>query len=423
MNRAIPSSAGENLAAPASSFDIDRIRSQFPILDQQVHGFPLVYFDNAATTQKPASVIETIDRYYRQDNANVHRGVHSLSERATEAYEAARIAVKEFINADSTREIIFVRGTTEAINLVAQSYARPKLGKGDEILISEMEHHSNIVPWQLVCEQTGASLKVIPIDSKGQLCLDQVESLISARTRLLAITHVSNALGTINPVAQLVELAHARSIPVLLDGAQATAHLPVDVQALDVDFYAFSAHKMYGPTGVGVLYGKQQTLEAMPPYQGGGDMISMVKFDKTLYNDLPYKFEAGTPNIAGVIGFAAALRYLEDTGLDTIQQYEGKLLSYGLTRAVAFPGLRLIGTAAHKVGILSFVLDDVHPHDVGTILDRQGIAVRTGHHCSMPIMDHFKIPATVRASFAIYNTVDEVDRLFEALDRVRKVFS
>jgi len=422
MNRAIPS-AGENLAAPAPSFDIDRIRSQFPILDQLVHGFPLVYFDNAATTQKPLSVIEAIDHYYRHDNANVHRGVHSLSERATEAYEAARIAVKEFINADSTREIIFVRGTTEAINLVAQSYARPKLGKGDEILISQMEHHSNIVPWQLVCEQTGASLKVIPIDSKGQLCLDQVESLISARTRLLAITHVSNALGTINPVAQLVELAHARSIPVLLDGAQATAHLSVDVQALDVDFYAFSAHKMYGPTGVGVLYGKQQLLEAMPPYQGGGDMISMVKFDKTLYNDLPYKFEAGTPNIAGVIGFAAALRHLDEIGLDTIRQYENKLLSYGLTRAVAFPGLRLIGTAAHKVGILSFVLDDVHPHDVGTILDRQGIAVRTGHHCSMPIMDHFKVPATVRASFAIYNTVDEVDRLFEALDRVRKVFS
>jgi len=409
MNRAIPSAAGENLAASSPSFDIGRIRSHFPILDQQVHGFPLVYFDNAATTQKPAAVIETIDHYYRHDNANVHRGVHTLSERATEAYEAARSAVKDFINADSTREIIFVRGTTEAINLVAQSYARPNLGKGDEILISEMEHHSNIVPWQLVCEQTGAKLKVIPIDNKGQLCLDQVESLLTARTRLVAITHVSNALGTVNPVAQLIELAHARSIPVLLDGAQATAHLSVDVRALDVDFYAFSAHKMYGPTGVGVLYGKQQLLEAMPPYQGGGDMISMVKFDKTLYNDLPYKFEAGTPNIAGVIGFAAALSYLEEIGLDTVRQ--------------AFPGLRLIGTAANKVGILSFVLDDVHPHDVGTILDRQGIAVRTGHHCSMPIMDHFKVPATVRASFAIYNTVDEVDRLFDALDRVRKVFS
>lgn len=409
--------------APEIHFDIDVIRSQFPILQQEIYGYPLAYLDNAATTQKPAPVIDTVEHYYRCDNANVHRGVHSLSERATKAYEDARVAAGKFINARSTKEIVFVRGTTEAINLVAQSYARPRLQKGDEILISEMEHHSNIVPWQLVCEQTGAQLKVVPIDDKGQLCTDRIAALLSPRTRLLAITHVSNALGTINPIAGLIDLAHAHSIPVLVDGAQATAHMEVDVQALDVDFYAFSSHKMYGPTGVGVLYGKEQLLDAMPPYQGGGDMISMVTFDKTLYNDLPYKFEAGTPNIAGVIGFGTALHYLNEIGLEPVRQYEHKLLSYAITRAVSFSGLRLVGTAMNKVAILSFVLDDIHPHDIGTILDRQGIAVRTGHHCSMPIMDHFKVPATVRASFAMYNTVDEVDRLFEALDRVRKVFS
>jgi len=398
------------------------LRADFPILQQQIYGHPLAYLDNAATTQKPQCVIDAIGHYYAQENANVHRGVHYLSELSTVNYEAAREKIGRFINARSTREVIFVRGATEAINLVAQSYGRSQLKKGDEILISGLEHHSNIVPWQLLCEQTGTRLKVVPIDDAGQILFPEFKRLLSSRTRLVAMSHMSNALGTINPVRQIIDLAHAEGVPVLLDGAQAAAHLSVDVQALDVDFYAISAHKMMGPTGIGILYARESLLEAMPPWQGGGDMISMVTFEKTRYNDLPYKFEAGTPNIAGVIGFGAAVDYLTAIGLDHIACHERDLLAYATKRALEFDGLRIIGTAEHKASILSFVLDGIHPHDLGTILDRQGVAIRAGHHCAMPVMDHFGLPATARASFALYNTVDEVDRLFAALEQARKVF-
>jgi cysteine desulfurase/selenocysteine lyase len=401
---------------------VQRWRADFPILEERVHGERLVYLDNGATTQKPAAVIDSEVRYYRQYNANVHRGVHELSRRATDAYEGARATVARFINAARAEEIVFVRGTTEAINLVAQSYARPRLAPGDEILISVMEHHSNIVPWQLVCEQTGAVLKVVPIDDVGAFRFDAYERLLSERTRIVAVAHVSNALGTINPVARIVAAAHARGVPVLLDGAQAVAHLHVDVRALDCDFYAFSGHKVYGPTGIGVLYAKAALLAAMPPYQGGGDMIRSVSFEKTEYNVIPYKFEAGTPNIAGAIALASALDYVSGVGIDVVAAHEAGLLGYANAALGALPGLRLIGTAREKAGIVSFVVDGVHAHDVATILDRRGVAVRAGHHCAMPVMKRYGVPATVRASFALYNTREDVDALVAGLVKVREMF-
>ncbi|CAH9019060.1 cysteine desulfurase [Candidatus Nitrosacidococcus sp. I8] len=402
-------------------FDVERIRSDFPILHQEIYGKPLVYLDNAATMQKPRQVIEAIDHYYRQDNGNIHRAVHQLSERSTKAYEEARDKVKHFINAAYREEIIFVRSTTEAINLVAQTFGRSRLKPGDEILISYMEHHSNLVPWQILCEQTGAILKVAPINESGELLLDQFEALLSPKTSIVAITHVSNALGTINPVKKIIELSHHNGTPVILDGAQAIPHLPVDVQNLNCDFYTFSAHKMCGPTGIGILYGKKEHLEAMPPYQGGGDMILSVSFDKTIYNDLPYKFEAGTPHIAGAIGLGAAIDYLSDIGMETIDSYEQELLAYAIRVLSEIPTLRLIGTAQHKVGVLSFILEKIHPHDIGTILDHEGIAIRTGHHCAQPIMDHFTVPATARASLAFYNTKSEIDSLVSGIKHLQKL--
>lgn len=404
------------------ALDVEAIRKDFPILSQQVHGKPLIYFDNAATSQKPIQVIETLDDYYRQYNSNVHRGVHTLSEKATAAYEHARIKCRDFISASSEKEIIFTRGATEAINLVAQSYGRSQLKPGDEIIISAMEHHSNIVPWQILCEQTGAVLKVIPINDDAELILEEYEKLLGPKTRLVAIVHISNALGTINPVKQIIDRAHEHGAVVLVDGAQAVPHTPVDVLALDCDFYAFSGHKLFAPTGIGVLYGKRALLEAMPPYQGGGDMIKMVTFEKTLYNDLPYKFEAGTPHIAGVIGLGAAIDYVNRIGLDTIAAYEHSLIAYATEAALTIDGLTLIGTAREKTSILSFVLDEIHPHDLGTILDHDGIAIRTGHHCAMPVMDRFKVPATARASFAFYNTKQEIDKLVEGIEKAKEVF-
>ncbi|MDN0083379.1 cysteine desulfurase [Crenobacter sp. SG2305] len=401
--------------------NVDRLRQDFPLLSQAVHGKPLVYLDNAATTQKPSSVIECEARYYAEMNANVHRGVHSLSQRATDAFEAARDTVQRFVNAARREEIVFVRGTTEAINLVAASYGQ-RFRPGDEILITEMEHHSNIVPWQLLCERSGAVLRVAPIDDTGTLRVDAFERLLGPATRLVAVTQLSNALGTINSLPELIALAHAAGAVVLVDGAQAVAHLPVDVQALDCDFYAFSGHKLYGPTGIGVLYGKAALLDAMPPYQGGGDMIREVTFAKTSYNDLPYKFEAGTPHIAGAIALAAAIDYVAGVGLPAIAAHEQALLAYATEQAAGVAGLRLIGTARDKASILSFTVDGVHPHDVGTILDSEGVAVRTGHHCAMPVMARFGVPATVRASFALYNTVDEVDALLRAVHRAQEVF-
>jgi cysteine desulfurase / selenocysteine lyase len=408
-------------AAASDAFDETRLRGDFPILSRTVHGRPLIYLDNAATSQKPQCVIDCEARYYRELNANIHRGVHRLSQQATDAYEAARDTVRRFVNAARREEIVFVRGTTEAINLVAASYGQ-RLKPGDEILITEMEHHSNIVPWQLLCERSGAVLRVAPIDEAGELMLDEFEHRLNARTRLVAVTHVSNALGTINPVKRIIDLAHARGIAVLIDGAQAAPHIKIDVQALDCDFYAFSGHKVYGPTGVGVLYGKAALLEAMPPYQGGGDMIRQVTFAKTTFNDLPYKFEAGTPHIAGVIGLGAAIDYVSAVGLGAIATREQELLAYATEQARAVRGLRLIGTASNKASVLSFVVDGVHPHDVGTILDDEGIAVRAGHHCAMPVMEHFHIPATVRASFALYNTRAEVDALFRAVRKAQRMF-
>lgn len=406
----------------SKTFDAYQIRADFPVLQQQVHGKPLVYLDNAATSQKPLAVIEAIYNYYSRDNSNVHRGVHTLSERATYAYEDTRNKIRQYINAKSANEIIFVKGTTEAINLVAQSFARPRLKAGDEILISYMEHHSNIVPWQLVCEQTGAKLVVAPITDQGELIIDEFTQLINERTKLVAVVHMSNSLGTINPVKKIIEHAHQAGVPVLLDGAQAMAHMQVDVQALDCDFYALSSHKMFGPTGTGVLYGKSKWLEAMPPYQGGGDMISMVSFEKSLYRELPYKFEAGTPNISAVIGFGAAIDYLNQLDVVAAQQHEKELLNYATERLQAIPNLRLIGTAKEKAAILAFVFNDIHPHDVGTILDHDGIAVRTGHHCTMPLMERFQVPATVRASLAFYNTKEDIDALIQGIQKVREVF-
>ena len=402
--------------------DVQKIRQDFPILDQQIRGKPLVYLDNAASSQKPNAVIDAICHNYRHDYANIHRGVHTLSERSTAAYEGAREKVRQFINAASTREIIFVRGATEAINLVAQSYGRRNIKAGDEILITTMEHHSNIVPWQMLCEQTGAILKVVPINEQGEMIYHRFEQMLTANTRLVAIGHMSNALGTINPVKDIIEAAHALNTPVLLDGAQAAPHMPVDVRELDCDFYAFSGHKLYGPSGIGVLYGKEALLEAMPPYQGGGDMIRKVTFEDTEYNRLPYKFEAGTPSIADTIGLGAALDYVSVIGMGNIAAYEHELLSYATERAYAIKGLRIIGEAKYKGAILSFVLDKVHPHDIGTMLDTVGIAIRAGHHCAMPVMDFYQVPATARASFAMYNTRAEIDVLMEAIEELIKVF-
>jgi cysteine desulfurase / selenocysteine lyase len=403
-------------------WDVTSVRRDFPILDQSVHGHPLAYLDNAATTQKPRVVLEAMDGYYRRDNANVHRGVHALAERATRAFEDARESVRRFINARSTREIVFVRGTTEAINLVASSFGHG-LREGDEILISTMEHHANIVPWQLLRECRGIVLRVLPITPAGELDLDRLAGLFTTRTRLLAITHVSNALGTVNPVRELIAEARRHGVPVLLDGAQALPHLRVDVQALDCDFYAFSGHKLFGPTGIGVLYGRESLLETLPPYQGGGEMIRTVSFEKTTFAALPHRFEAGTPDIAGAIGLGRAIEYLEALDWDAATAYEARLLEYATARLQEVPGLRIIGQAQNKVALVSFVMDDVHPHDMGTILDRRGLAVRAGHHCAMPVMSHYGVPATSRASMAFYNTFDEIDRLVEALRYARELLA
>ncbi len=405
-----------------AAFDIERIRKDFPVLAQQVHGKPLVYLDNAATSQKPKVVIDTVTQYYMAQNANVHRGIHFLSEQATQAFEGARANVARFLNASDAREIIFVRGATEGINLVAQSYGRMSIKTGDEIIISAMEHHSNIVPWQILCQETGAVLRVIPMNDDGEVLIDEYGKLLNAKTRFVSVAHVSNALGTINPVKQIVEMAHSHGVPVLLDGAQAAPHLPLDVRGLDCDFYVFSSHKLFGPTGVGVVYGKAHLLEAMPPYQGGGDMILSVTFEKTLYNVVPFKFEAGTPHIEGVIGLGAAIDYVGGIGLEAIGAYERGLLTYVTDALSSIKGLRIIGTAKEKASILSFVLDGVHAHDIGTILDQEGIAIRTGHHCAQPVLQRFGVPATARASLAFYNTKGEIDALVEATHKVTELF-
>ena len=405
-----------------TTFPIDKIRADFPILKEKIRNKPLVYLDNAATSQKPQAVIDSISHLYMHEYANVHRGVHTLSVKATDRYEGAREKVKDFINANSTKEIIFVKGTTEAINLIAQTFGKANIKKGDEILITAMEHHSNIVPWQMLCEQTGAVLKVAPINLQGELIYDEFEKLISDKTKLVSVVHMSNALGTINPVKKIIEAAKAKNIPVLLDGAQAIPHMPVDVQALDCDFYAFSGHKLYAPSGIGVLYGKQALLEAMPVYQGGGDMIRKVTFEESEYNTLPYKFEAGTPSIADVVGLGAAIDYLTEIGMDNIAAYEAELLDYATEKAKQIEGLRIIGEAKDKGAILSFVLDKIHPHDIGTMLDSLGIAIRAGHHCAMPVMDFFQVPATARASFAMYNTKEEIDVLMNGIEQLIEVF-
>jgi cysteine desulfurase / selenocysteine lyase len=405
-----------------TGFDVERVRADFPILHQEAHGHPLVYLDNAATSQKPRAVIDAIVRFYERYNANIHRGVHYLSEQATTEYEAARKTVQTFLNAARAAEIIFVRGTTEAINLVAQTYGRVHVVAGDEVLITAMEHHSNIVPWQMLCEEKRAKLRVAPINDAGELILEEFEKLLGLRTKIVAVGHVSNALGTVNPIATIVKMAHARNIPVLVDGAQAAPRMPVDVQQLDCDFYTFSGHKTYGPTGIGVLYGKLPLLEAMPPYQGGGEMISSVSFEKTVYNKVPHKFEAGTPDISGPIGLRAAIEYLDRLGMENIAKHEHELLRYATEKVSAIPGVRPIGTAKEKAGVLSFVMDGVHPHDIGTILDQEGIAIRTGHHCAQPVMTRFGLDATARASFGLYNTIEEVNALVRGLEKVREVF-
>ncbi len=404
------------------SFDVQLIREDFPILNQKVNGKPLVYLDNAATTQKPKDVIERIRRYYEADNANIHRGVHFLSERATAEYEEARAKIQRFLNAKDVHEIVFTRGTTEAINLVAHGFGKKFLKAGDEILISTLEHHSNIVPWQMACEQTGAILKVAPINDAGEILLDEYVKLLNEKTKLVALGHISNALGTINPIEEMIAQAHLKNIPVLIDGAQATPHVRVDVQKLNCDFYAFSGHKTFGPTGIGVLYAKTEWLEKLPPYQGGGDMISTVRFEKSTYNVPPYKFEAGTPPIAEAIGLGVAIDYLQSLDFNQVETYERDLLSYATEALSEIGGLTLIGTARKKAGVISFTLELIHPHDIGTVLDLEGIAIRTGHHCAMPLMQRLGVPATARASFAFYNTKDEVDALVTGIHKVRKVF-
>jgi cysteine desulfurase/selenocysteine lyase len=417
------SAASHEATMTAPRFDVAAVRRDFPVLHQEVHDKPLAYLDNAASSQHPVQVIEAVAEYYRRDHANVHRGVHQLSQRATDAFEGAREKVRRFINAASEREVIFTRGTTEAINLVAQSWGRSSLGPGDEVVISHLEHHANIVPWQMLCQQTGAALKVIPMTREGEIDLAAAREIIGPATRLLAFTHVSNALGTISPVAELTALAREVGALVLLDGAQGVPHMRVDVQALDCDFYVFSGHKMFAPTGIGVLWGREELLQAMPPWQGGGDMILAVTFEKTTYNQLPWKFEAGTPHIAGAIGLGAAIDYLEGLDFDAAAAWEHELLEYGTARLEEVTGLRIIGTSPHKAAVISFTLDGVHPHDIGTIVDHAGVAIRTGHHCAMPVMDFFGVPATARASFAFYNTREEIDRLAAALQQAREVFA
>jgi cysteine desulfurase/selenocysteine lyase len=414
--------SGSPAVASGTGFDVERVRSDFPLLERTVNGKPLAYLDNAATAQKPRAVLEAMDRFYETTNANIHRGVHTLSVEATAAYEGAREKMQRFLGAARPEEIVFVRGATEAINLVAASYGGSVVERGDEIVVSEMEHHSNIVPWQLLCERTGARLRVIPVTDAGELDLDAYEGLLTDRTRLVATVHVSNSLGTINPVRRIVDLAHARGIPVLLDGAQAAPHLALNVAEIGCDFYAVAGHKMFGPTGIGVLYARHERLETMPPYEGGGEMIASVSFEGTTWNKVPHKFEAGTPNIAGAIGLGATADYLEAIGMDRVAAREHELLEHGTRLLTAIPGLRLYGTGPEKASVLSFVLGDVHPHDIGTILDQEGIAIRTGHHCTQPLMDRFGIPATARASLAFYNTKAELDRLARGIERVSEVF-
>jgi cysteine desulfurase/selenocysteine lyase len=401
---------------------IDACRADFPTLKQEVNGYPITYLDSAASGQMPSAVIDAVSRYQSEDHANVHRGVHTLSHRATESYEGARDDVVNFINAASRSEVVFVRGTTEAVNLVANAYARPKLGKGDRVVITHLEHHSNIVPWQMVCEAAGAQLDVIPIDERGQVDPDEFSAALDETVKMVAVAHVSNALGSVLPVREIIDAAHALDIPVLLDGAQAVPHMPVDVRSLDCDFYAFSGHKMFGPTGIGILYAREAILETMPPWQGGGDMILEVTFDGTSFNELPYKFEAGTPNISGAVGLGSAVRYLQAIGMERIAQHEQDVLGYLMSQLADIDGIRLIGTADNKASVQSFLLGDIHPHDLGTILDHQGVAIRTGHHCAMPAMDRFGIPGTARASLGLYNDRDDVDRLVEALEKARSIF-
>jgi cysteine desulfurase/selenocysteine lyase len=410
------------VAVKKEKYDVSKIRDQFPILKKKVHGKNLVYLDNAATTQKPSRVLDALEDYYATKNANIHRGVHALSQQATDSFESARIKIKQFINALGKNQIIFTRGTTEAINLVAQTYGRANVKEGDEIIISHMEHHSNIVPWQMLCAEKNAKLKIIPIDDNGELVYEDFEKLLNDRTKLVSIVYVSNSLGTVNPVKQIVDYAHQFNVPVLVDAAQAVNHLPVDVQKLDCDFLAFSGHKIYGPTGIGVLYGKVDLLEKMPPFQGGGDMISKVTFEETTYNELPHKFEAGTPDIAGAIGLGAAIEYVSKIGIDRIKAYETDLLNYAVEQISKIPDLRIIGRAKEKMSVLSFVLENIHPHDIGTFLDFEGVAIRTGHHCTQPVMQRFNIPATSRASFAMYNTKEEVDVLVNGLRKIIEVF-
>jgi len=413
----------EGVAAATARLDVAAIRRDFPVLHQQVHGKPLVYLDNAATTQKPVQVIEALSRYYEHDNANVHRGVHQLSERATEAYEGAREIIRAFIGARSVREVVFTRNATESINLVARAWGDANVRKGDEVLITVMEHHSNIVPWQQLCERTGATLKAVPIDERGQLVEGEFDRLLTSRTKIVAMTHVSNALGTINPVEELTARAKAAGAAVLIDGSQASHHIPVDVQAIGADFYVLTGHKMYGPTGIGVLHGRESVLEAMPPFMGGGDMIRTVAIERSTWNDLPYKFEAGTPHISGAIGLGAAVKYLQQVGVDAIAAHEAAVVAKATAAVAAVPGVRLVGTAAKKASVVSFVMNNVHPHDIGTIVDREGVAIRTGHHCAQPVMDWYGIPATARASFAMYNTFEEVDALVAALKRAHDLLA
>jgi len=421
MNPRGPQAGAARLATPRPALDVDRIRADFPALAQEVNGKPLVYLDNAATTHKPGAVIEAVSGFYSRDNSNVHRGLHTLSQRATTAYELARQKVREFINAAETREIVFLRGTTEAINLVAQTFGRQRIGPGDEIVITAMEHHSNIVPWQMLCQEKGCRLRVVPINDRGEMLLDEFERALGPRTRLVSVVHLSNALGTINPVQTIVGMAHGRGVPVLIDGAQAASHFAVDVQALGCDFYAFSGHKLYGPTGVGALYGKASLLEELPPYQGGGDMISSVTFEKTTYNRLPHRFEAGTPDVAGVIGLGAAIDYLSGIGLDRAAEHERGLLAIATERVSRIPRVRILGTAREKASVLSFVVDGIHPHDIGTVLDQEGVAIRAGHHCAQPLMHRLGVPATARASFALYNKDCEIDALVAGIHHALKV--
>jgi cysteine desulfurase / selenocysteine lyase len=413
--------AGAVEPAGTMPFDVERVRRDFPILGRQVRGRRLVYLDNAATTQKPQAVLDALMAYYTGINANVHRGVHMLSELATEAHEAARETVRAFLNAASVREVVFTRNSTEGINLVAHAFGRWRVGPGDDVVITAMEHHSNIVPWQMLCEERGAHLRVVPIDDAGDLILEELDRLMGPRTRLLSVTHMSNALGTINPITDVVAMAHAKDVPVLVDGSQAAYHMPVDVRALGCDFYVATGHKLYGPTGIGVLYGREALLEEMPPFLGGGDMIRSVTFERSTWNELPYKFEAGTPDIAGAIGLGAAIDYIRRIGLDAVARHEQDLLAYGTAALEELPGLRLIGTARRKASILSFVMEGIHPHDIGTIVDQEGVAIRTGHHCAQPVMDRFGVPATARASLAMYNTRQEIDTLAAALRKVQAV--